>query len=108
MSWSPDDKAWAKTPEGLQLAIRLQPGAKTTAIGNIEFDAQNRARLKCWVCAPPEDGKANTALIKLLAKAFKRPKSALSILSGQTSREKLIGVEGIPEDLEKTLLDHLA
>jgi len=53
--------------------------------------------LKVRVAAAAADGQANAAVIALLAKALGRPKSALSLLSGQTARLKRISVEGLSE-----------
>ena len=50
--------------------------------------------LKISVTAIPEDGKANKALFALLAREWKLPKSALSLLSGDTHRQKVVLVEG--------------
>ena len=63
--------------------------------------------LKVSVSAPPEDGKANVALIKLLAKAWSVPKSSLSVLVGQTARNKVVHITGDPEFLEEQLLSWL-
>ena len=52
------------------------------------------------VTAAPADGKANEALIKLLAKELGIPKSTINIKSGQTSRHKVLFIEG-----EQALLD---
>jgi len=45
--------------------------------------------------APPEDGRANDALLDLLAKRLDLPRRSLSIVSGHTSREKVVRLEGI-------------
>ena len=50
--------------------------------------------LKVSVTAVPEDGKANKAVIALLAKRLKLPKSALIIASGETSRRKTLLIDG--------------
>jgi len=47
------------------------------------------------VTVPPEGGKANEAVVELLAKTLKVPKSSISIVSGQNSRLKRLYVEGI-------------
>ena len=47
----------------------------------------------------PEDGKANKALIALLAKRLKIAKSAISIVSGETARKKILRIVGDPEDV---------
>jgi uncharacterized protein YggU (UPF0235/DUF167 family) len=51
----------------------------------------------------PEDGKANKALILLLADTLRLPKSSISIVSGETARKKILRIDGDPEDLEKKL-----
>ncbi|MNL78962.1 hypothetical protein D3C87_2054670 [compost metagenome] len=47
----------------------------------------------------PENGKANKALIALIAKALRVPKSAISLISGETSRKKILRIDTDPEDL---------
>jgi uncharacterized protein YggU (UPF0235/DUF167 family) len=63
--------------------------------------------LKLRVTEPPEDGKANAALIRLLAKAWKLPKSSLSLVAGHSDRRKTLAVAGDPaalrHDLERWL-----
>lgn len=51
--------------------------------------------LKIKVQAPPEDGRANRALVKLLAEHFKVPKRSIVILAGEKSREKRVRIEGM-------------
>jgi uncharacterized protein YggU (UPF0235/DUF167 family) len=55
------------------------------------------------VAAPPEDGKANAALIALLAKTLGVPKSAIRIASGETARMKAIVIEPAPPALAARL-----
>lgn len=55
--------------------------------------------LKVRVTEPPEDGKANAALIKLLAKAWKLPKSSLTLVAGHSDRRKTLAVAGEPAEL---------
>ena len=51
--------------------------------------------LKVWLTAPPVDGAANEALIKLLAERLELPKSALRIIHGATGRQKVLEIEGM-------------
>lgn len=51
--------------------------------------------LKVKVAAPPEDGKANVELIKFLSKYWKVSKSALELVSGETSRHKRLKVHDV-------------
>lgn len=64
--------------------------------------------LKVRVTEPPEGGKANAALIKLLAKAWKLPKSSLSLVAGHTDRRKTLAVAGDPAALRRELEGWLA
>jgi uncharacterized protein YggU (UPF0235/DUF167 family) len=61
--------------------------------------AEGETAVLAAVSAPPEDGKANTALIRLLAKAWRLPKTSITIASGATSRTKLLHVAGPGEAL---------
>lgn len=47
------------------------------------------------VTVPPEGGKANRAVIELLSKALKVPKSSIEVVRGETSRNKVVFIEGI-------------
>jgi len=76
--------------QGWQLMVRLTPKASQTKIGEIAFDEKEGLYLKVYVTAIPEDNKANKALLEILSKTFKVPKSNLQILSGLTARHKLI------------------
>ncbi|MDR0735247.1 MAG: DUF167 domain-containing protein [Zoogloeaceae bacterium] len=81
----------AKQGDGaLLLALHIQPGAKKSGVAGRYGDA-----LKICVSAPPADGKANTALLDFLADWLQIPKSALRLKSGQTSRRKVVRVEGV-------------
>lgn len=67
-----------------RLAVRVTPNAKTDMV-TIE-----EGLVKIRVTVVPEDGKANKAVIALLAKALGVSKSSLSIIRGETARDKLI------------------
>ncbi|HCK19780.1 MAG TPA: hypothetical protein DHW36_14810 [Thalassospira sp.] len=86
-------------PSGVRLFVRLTPKASRNAIGDVMVDANGQEQLKVSVTAVPENGKANLALIKLLAKAAKCPKSSVRIVSGQTDRTKTLLIDGNPEEL---------
>jgi uncharacterized protein (TIGR00251 family) len=87
----------------LLVALKVQPGAGANAILGVEEEAGGGRVLKLKVTAPPEGGKANAAVIKLLAKAWKLPKGRLTIASGAASRRKTLAVE----DADATLLRRL-
>lgn len=87
----------------LRLAVRLTPNGGRDAIDGIELDADGHAFLKARVTAVPENGKANKALIALLAKKAGIAKSTITILSGDTARKKILRIDGDPEDLMQKL-----
>ena len=86
------------TAEGLE--IRLQPrGDRDQVMG--ERDGAVLIRIS----TPPVDGKANAALIAFVAKTIGVPKSAVTIIRGETSRNKVIRVEDhAPADVRAVLL----
>ena len=63
--------------------------------------------LKVGVTAGPEDGKANEAVVKLLAKAWGVPKSRIAVVSGATDRNKTLHIAGDPAELSRRLADWL-
>lgn len=84
---------------GVAVAVRLTPKSSANGIRGIGGDADGAAMVKAVVTAPPEDGKANAALLKLLAKTWKLPKTSLTIASGLTSRRKVVHIAGDPGGL---------
>jgi len=69
-----------------------------------EIRVSDGGETKIWVRAAPVDGQANEAVIALLAKRIGVPKSALSVVRGESGRLKRIRIEGIePSELEKRL-----
>ncbi|MCP4315041.1 MAG: DUF167 domain-containing protein [Hyphomicrobiales bacterium] len=81
-------------PEGLQLFVKLTPGSGRDDIDGVEEGADERVYLKARVRAVPDKGKANKALIALLAKRCGIPKSRIKIKSGETNRLKTLLLEG--------------
>jgi len=75
-----------------RLTVRVQPNASADRIEGPETDAAGRHYLKVRVRAVPEDGKANAAVQKLLAKALGLPKSRLTLIHGHTARDKVFEV----------------
>jgi uncharacterized protein (TIGR00251 family) len=74
--------------DGVILTLRVQPGARRTAIVGAYGD-----RLKVAIATPPTDGRANTALLAFIAERLAVPKSAVRLLSGPASRDKRIEVD---------------
>ncbi|MCB1181754.1 MAG: YggU family protein [Chlamydiia bacterium] len=75
--------------EGLILSIKVIPRA-----GKNEIVGWQAERLKIKVCAPPEKGEANQAVISLLAKALDVPPHKIRLLKGETKRKKEILILG--------------
>lgn len=71
--------------------IRVRPGSSRNSVGG---QAGNPPRLIVQVQAPPEDGKANDAALRALAKAFDMKAKDFEIISGETNRDKLIKATG--------------
>jgi hypothetical protein len=72
----------------------VQPKAKRNRIAGVLAEADGGAALKLAVGAPPEDGKANAAVIALLAAAMGVAKSAVFVVSGATDRRKVVEIRG--------------
>ncbi len=91
--------------DGVRVAVRLTPKAARVGFAGIGLDAAGRPFLKLRVHAPAQGGKANTALVKLLAGLWKLPPSRLSIVAGAKDRRKTVHVSGDAEALLKRLQD---
>lgn len=85
--------------DGVTIAVRLNPNASANRIQGSMRDAAGTVSLRAMVTAIPEKGKANAALIKLLSKAWSLPKTSLSVISGQTDRNKVVHIAGNPNKL---------
>ncbi|MGA1181729.1 MAG: DUF167 domain-containing protein [Marivivens sp.] len=72
--------------EGAEIAVRVTPKASRDRI------VVEEGQIRIYVTTVPEDGKANAAVQKLLAEALGLPKSRLSLIRGQTSRDKVFRV----------------
>ena len=99
------DSPFSKAAGGALVAVRLAPSSSANAIRGIARDAGGSAYLKAAVTAAPEGGKANAALLKLLAKTWRLPKTSLTVASGATSRHKVVRVAGDPAALCAKLED---
>jgi uncharacterized protein (TIGR00251 family) len=82
-----------------RLQLRVSPGAKRSAIVG-----RHGAAWKVRVNAPPEGGKANKAVVKLLADTLCLHERDVEIVSGHASREKTVALAGVrPEEIERRL-----
>jgi uncharacterized protein (TIGR00251 family) len=73
-----------------RVRLRVSPGARRNELAGRHGEAW-----KVRVAAPPERGRANEAVLDLLAKELELPRRSLSIVSGHTAREKVVLMEGI-------------
>ncbi|HVW77999.1 MAG TPA: DUF167 domain-containing protein [Alloacidobacterium sp.] len=86
---------------GVSFAVRVQPRARRTALAGVLDGA-----IKIALAAPPVDGKANEALIRFLAELLGVSRSAVEIVSGDTSRNKVVRISGVSiEQLQQRLED---
>ncbi|TAJ42425.1 MAG: DUF167 domain-containing protein [Reyranella sp.] len=83
-----------RTERGVTVELRAQPKARRTALGHSKGGA-----LKAAVTAPAEDGKANTAVVALLAAEWRLPRSAFAVLRGAAARDKVFSISGEPAAL---------
>ena len=72
------------------LDIVVQPRCSREGVGPVVGD-----RLKVSVNAPPVDGKANEAVQRVLAETFGVPRSAVTILRGETGKRKTVRIAGV-------------
>jgi uncharacterized protein (TIGR00251 family) len=86
-------------PDGLRIALRVTPNAGADRIEGIETRDDGTAVLRLRVRAVPDKGRANAAVIALIAKALGVAPSAIALVSGETARFKSIRVRGDAEVL---------
>ena len=94
---------WRLGAHGLLVQVRLTPKGGRDSIDGVETMGDGRAALKARVRVAPEDGKANEALVRLLAQAAGVGRSAVSISAGHTSRVKTVEIRGEAEAIAAAL-----
>ncbi|MFI4955002.1 MAG: DUF167 domain-containing protein [Gammaproteobacteria bacterium] len=75
-----------------ELQIKLTPNSSSNRIVVDDESSANVMSLKIYVTAVPEDGKANAAMLKLLADHFHLPKSSFKLVRGQKNRNKVVHI----------------
>lgn len=90
----------SKGPGGVLLYLRIQPRASKNEIVTME-DGSIKVRLT----SPPVDGAANEALVKFLADTLSVAKSQVGIVSGHSSRDKVIRISGVKDEDVMRLLN---
>jgi uncharacterized protein (TIGR00251 family) len=81
------------------LRLRVVPGAHRPGIVGRHGDAW-----KVRVTAPPEDGRANDAVLDLLARTFDLPRGDVRLATGASSRDKVVVLEGLTDEVAAGLL----
>ena len=89
----------AAVAEGITFYVRVVPRASRSEIVG-EVDGSVKVRLS----SPPVDGAANAELVKLLSKRLGVPRSSVAIVSGETSRNKRIRINGVTAEAVRALL----
>jgi hypothetical protein len=94
---------WRIVADGLTVRVRLTPKASRNRVeGPVEL-ADGGVAIRATVTAAPESGKANAALLRLLAKTWRLPRTALAVTGGATSRLKTVTISGDGPALAGTL-----
>jgi uncharacterized protein YggU (UPF0235/DUF167 family) len=83
--------------------VRVTPNAGVDRIEGVEARGDGQTVLRLRVAAVPDKGKANAAVIALLAGALNIPKSAIQVISGETARLKGLTISGDGADLAARL-----
>jgi uncharacterized protein len=92
-------RPWTAVAGGVALTVRLTPKGGRNAIDGIEHLADGRAVVKVRVAAPPSEGEANDALIRLIAKAVGVAPRDVTLAGGATARVKRLVLAGDPPTL---------
>ena len=87
----------------MRFRVRLTPRGGRDRIEGFAPGAAGERALRVRVAAPPVDGAANAALVRLVAKALGMPKSAVTIVGGEASRDKTVEVAGDAAELAERL-----
>ena len=86
-------------PDGVTFAVRVQPRARRNAIVGDRGDA-----LKIALTAPPLGGRANEACVEFIANLLRVSKPSVTLVSGQSSRNKVVRVTGLAaEEIQRRL-----
>ena len=86
---------------GSAIAIHVTPRASRSTL-----EESTDGLLRVRIAAPPVDGAANVVLLRFLADVLHVPRSQLKIVSGKSSRRKVVMVDGLTPDALQSCLDH--
>ena len=93
--------------DGLRVAVRLLPRSKDDCLLAVA-DMQGGRVVKAAVTAPAEAGRANEALVRLLARAWDLPRRDLAIIRGATNRNKVVHIAGDPQRLIEKITSRIS
>ena len=96
-------RAWSPVANGLRLDVRLTPRGGRDGLEGLKTLSDGRVALAARVCAAPEDGKANEALLQLVGQVIGVARSQCALVAGAKSRVKSIIIHGDPAALESRL-----
>ena len=85
---------WRAVPGGVELSLRVTPNAHVDAVEGVESRADGKQVLRLRVRAVPDKGRANQAVIALLAERLDVARSAIALAAGETARFKSLRIEG--------------
>jgi uncharacterized protein len=88
-----------KHAKGARVALKVTPRAAASGVQGVEGEGVGRSHLAVRLSAPPEAGKANAALIKLLARRWQLPQRNLELVNGAGARRKVLHIHGVPDAL---------
>jgi len=94
---------WEEKNDGVLLRVRLTPNAACRGFKGLFVTAAGETCLKVSVISVPEKGKANKELSLLLAEYLKLPKTAVEVVSGETSHYKKVLLKGEVAQIVATL-----
>jgi uncharacterized protein (TIGR00251 family) len=94
--------------DGVRIAVRLTPRGRADRLDGVGRLADGAPVLKVSVTAPPVEGQANDALLRLLAREWDLPRRDLAIVGGKKSRIKIVRIAGEPASLAARLGAELA
>ena len=81
---------WAPADEAITVTVRATPGARRSELAEVAGD-----RLRIRLSAPAVEGKANAELRRFLAELFEVRRSAVTVVRGDRSRDKVVRIAGI-------------
>lgn len=85
---------------GMRIVVRVRPGASRTRVGG-RYDGPHGPALVVAVGAPAVDGRATAAVLVAVAKAFGVRRRAVTLVSGATSRDKVLEIDGDTAELTR-------